>query len=706
MRRFLSLFGIGLLSLVTVVFVYDIPVCFGACTLTVGSGPQEAISSGTGVYVVSSSTDTVSVIDSTRNAVVRTISVGDGPNLITKSGTGIFVVNSTARTISIINTGSLNVTKTISTGNGPSYIYASGTGVYVSNRNADTLTIVDTDTDTVIRTVSAGNGPTGMIRNGTGLYIANQDGGNTVSVIDLRSNTLVKSITVGSTPVYVAASGTGVYAANNNASTVSVIDRRSNTVVKTVTVGSNPYFIAAYGTGVYAGNYFGSSVSIIDTTDDILVQTVTTGSNPYFFEFHGTGAYIPNFGSDTISVIDTERLIKRTDISVGDGPRDIAFAGSHAYAVNSGGSSVSVITLTNDTLRNYCVDAVCGDGEVDDPEECDDDNTTDGDGCSSTCTIETGYTCDSDEPSVCVENAICTPLRHYSMDDTDDFVTVNGTFATSTDVPSIMPSNAKSLVFDGSTNSLVATRQIQDDFTICAWLKTTGTGAGTPHYLSMAIVDSQVGGGAADFGFGVDINGKLMFGNGTSDTTGRSSVVVNTGNWVHGCVTRDVSSGEFWIYVNGEQNGSGSGSALSLTANSQIMIGDGTDGAKNWNGKLDDIRIYGYTLSASEIASLYGGSCFTRSSSSSSSTSSERQQSAGGRRSSTRDQQMKSIERSTQFSSSTASREQTTPTSFTQVMGLVQSRTCTRMKKWFSGSPSAFERVNDRILKRLGFSCK
>ena len=37
---------------------------------------------------------------------------------------------------------------------------------------------------------------------------------------------------------------------------------------------------------------------------------------------------------------------------------------------------------------------VCGDGYMDQREECEDGNTEDGDGCSSTCYVEPGWTCD------------------------------------------------------------------------------------------------------------------------------------------------------------------------------------------------------------------------------------------------------------------------------------------------------------------------
>ena len=43
---------------------------------------------------------------------------------------------------------------------------------------------------------------------------------------------------------------------------------------------------------------------------------------------------------------------------------------------------------------------ICGDGDVAGTEGCDDGGTTSGNGCSATCTVESGYTC-TGEPSVC-----------------------------------------------------------------------------------------------------------------------------------------------------------------------------------------------------------------------------------------------------------------------------------------------------------------
>jgi cysteine-rich repeat protein len=68
---------------------------------------------------------------------------------------------------------------------------------------------------------------------------------------------------------------------------------------------------------------------------------------------------------------------------------------------------------------------VCGNGVIESGEECDDDNLTVGDGCSATCTVESGFTC-AGQPSVCTPivcgNGIPQPGEQRddgNMDDND-----------------------------------------------------------------------------------------------------------------------------------------------------------------------------------------------------------------------------------------------------------------------------------------------
>ena len=51
---------------------------------------------------------------------------------------------------------------------------------------------------------------------------------------------------------------------------------------------------------------------------------------------------------------------------------------------------------------------VCGDGSRGGIFACDDGNTANGDGCSSVCTVETGWSC-----SVATGNEVCTCATNY-----------------------------------------------------------------------------------------------------------------------------------------------------------------------------------------------------------------------------------------------------------------------------------------------------
>ncbi len=66
-----------------------------------------------------------------------------------------------------------------------------------------------------------------------------------------------------------------------------------------------------------------------------------------------------------------------------------------------------VLSLTEieTEYENYLV-PICGDGNIDDGEVCDDSDQQSGDGCSSSCQIESGWTC-SGQPSVCTEIREC-----------------------------------------------------------------------------------------------------------------------------------------------------------------------------------------------------------------------------------------------------------------------------------------------------------
>jgi hypothetical protein len=135
------------------------------------------------------------------------------------------------------------------------------------------------------------------------------------------------------------------------------------------------------------------------------------------------------------------------------------------------------------------------------------------------------------------------------------------------------------------------------NFTLCSWFKTNkfeedivanGVGA-NGNYLLMSYLGK--------------LRGHIWYG-GNSNTID-SNAVVNNDTWQHGCQV--VDSTNIYLYINGSLDKSqvlaGAKSGLTGTG----VIGHrsvGTDGA-NFDGTIDDVRIYNRALSASEISSLY-----------------------------------------------------------------------------------------------------
>jgi cysteine-rich repeat protein len=71
----------------------------------------------------------------------------------------------------------------------------------------------------------------------------------------------------------------------------------------------------------------------------------------------------------------------------------------------------------------------CGNGVVDGNEQCDDGNTSSGDGCGATCNVEPGFTCAGTSPTTCSLDPQCLArfYRLYSPTTGDHFFTTDVT---------------------------------------------------------------------------------------------------------------------------------------------------------------------------------------------------------------------------------------------------------------------------------------
>lgn len=164
--------------------------------------------------------------------------------------------------------------------------------------------------------------------------------------------------------------------------------------------------------------------------------------------------------------------------------------------------------------------------------------------------------------------------------------------------------------FNGTSSSVAIPSTVTDDFTVAMWVETLDTAgsAGGQWWSGKALVAGEMPGGAADWGTAI-VNGQFVLGVGSTsgDVTLASSVNVNDGTWHHVLATRNATTGAMAVYVDGVLRGSGTGPTGTRSAPTGLRIGSLLAGGNYLNGTLDDVRLYDWALSATEIAALASG---------------------------------------------------------------------------------------------------
>ncbi len=187
--------------------------------------------------------------------------------------------------------------------------------------------------------------------------------------------------------------------------------------------------------------------------------------------------------------------------------------------------------------------------------------------------------------------------------------TINAdTTLASTDVPvAIDFSDPYSTNLDGA-HYFTIDRPVQENFTLCTWAKTGTVGIGDDHWVLALFLDAEVPTLANDFGFGINTSGYLAYGNGGAyDMTITGTTVIADNAWHHNCVTRNQTTGEVVLYVDGVVDGPGTTDTATLDGTPQGVFGSGTDGGTTFATYLDDFRVYDTVLSADDIALLAAG---------------------------------------------------------------------------------------------------
>lgn len=306
-------------------------------------------------YVANIGANTVSVINTTTNAVLTTIPVGDGPwgVALNQAGTFAYVVNNhdtaSGDSVSVISTATNAVVATIKVGSLPFGIAFSPNGktAYVANANSNTVSVINTGTKVVTATVPVQSYPVGVavMGNGAFVYVANDKSGS-VSVISTVTNKVVATITVGSNPIAVAISpdSSTAYVTNSGSSTVSVIQTATNKVVNTINVSAGPFGAAVSPDGhwLYVANSNGNNgdlVTVIDTASQTIKTTVVVGKGPEWVSFSEDSAfaYVTSINANNVAVINTASATVAHTITVGAAPVGVGVMGTVKVSTVVGG---------------------------------------------------------------------------------------------------------------------------------------------------------------------------------------------------------------------------------------------------------------------------------------------------------------------------------------------------------------------------------
>lgn len=325
-------------------------------------------------YITNEGGNNVTIIDTANNTLVGApINTQNFPQGVTISpdGSRVYAANGGSASISVIDTSTNAVITTVSVGPGPGgmAVTPDGSLVYVAIQSANNVIMIDTSTNTVVGSpITVGNAPTGLAVNpeGSFVYVTNLSS-STISVIDTSSNTVTDTIMTGPGPTGVAVSPDGgrVYTANIPGS-VSVVDTSTNMVIDTVAVGVQPRGVAVTPDGnfVYISNSASGTVSVIRTSDNMVIKTVTVQGLPQGVDVtpDGDHVYVANQGPGTISVIRTSDNTVIDTISVGN-----VSWGPSAFGNFIGPSPVTLdIALSGSGVGNVsAMDIDCGDGGVD-----------------------------------------------------------------------------------------------------------------------------------------------------------------------------------------------------------------------------------------------------------------------------------------------------------------------------------------------------
>jgi hypothetical protein len=152
------------------------------------------------------------------------------------------------------------------------------------------------------------------------------------------------------------------------------------------------------------------------------------------------------------------------------------------------------------------------------------------------------------------------------------------------------------------------TNTLSGSFSVSVWINTTNTvgydGDNLNGYNDQSVIDADiVGGGVIPVGLtGSRAAFLTIDADGNADTL-HSQQSVTTGRYVHIVSTRDQTTGQKCIYINGRLDSSDYATLELLTGETFATVGGW--GGTGYTGLVDDVQLYTGVLQAADVSNLY-----------------------------------------------------------------------------------------------------
>ncbi len=141
-------------------------------------------------------------------------------------------------------------------------------------------------------------------------------------------------------------------------------------------------------------------------------------------------------------------------------------------------------------------------------------------------------------------------------------------------------------------------RPVSGDFTIiCVFQSTQGLNSGNLYYQGAGFVNGEVAGVVNDFGTCLFANGSICAGTGNPDVAVTSGPGFNDGHPHIFTFTRQRTTGNVALYVDGALAGTTTGGRQSLTAPAQLVLGAQQTLLNYLTGDIAEVKIYNAALS-------------------------------------------------------------------------------------------------------------